>query len=68
MTNLGLNIKLFRVKAGLTQTQLAQKLKSNPSTVCHYENNRRIPRLLVLTRIAKIFKITIDELIKKTWD
>ncbi len=68
MTNLGLNIKLFRIKAGLTQAKLAKRIKSNTSTICLYENNRRIPRLPVLTRLSKTFKVSIDELIDKTWD
>ncbi len=45
-------IREMRKKAGLTQTQLAQKMGVTQGTITQYENGRRFPKLDTLTRIA----------------
>lgn len=68
MANLGLNIKLYRTMADLTQEELANKIGSDTATICRYENNERTPRLEMLKEMSKLFNITIDELVNKTWE
>ncbi len=68
MANLGLNIKLHRIMADLTQEELAKKIDTDTATICRYENNERTPRLEILKRMSELFNVTIDELVNKTWE
>ncbi len=53
--NLGERIKLVRVKAGLTQAELAKKLGITYPTVNKYERGHRIPDAALLSHMAKLF-------------
>jgi len=53
---LGKNIKLARVEADLTQTQLAQKVKAKQKSISRYETGASLPSLKTLIRIAKALK------------
>lgn len=53
-------IKQLRIKSGMTQTQLANKLKISPSTVGMYEQGRRKPDNKTLSKICKIFDASGD--------
>ena len=52
-----------RIKQGLTQQQLANKVGVDRTTVSKWELGKAIPRPPVLKRMAKIFNCTIDELL-----
>ena len=56
-------IKNLRVKAGMSQLQLAEKLNVSPSTVGMYEQGRRIPSIDILIQTAKTFGVSLDYLI-----
>ena len=60
---LGDNIRSFRIHSGLTQKELAKKLSISTSAVGMYEQNRRMPDLDTLQKLAQIFDISIDDLI-----
>ncbi len=53
---LGKKIKLARVEADLTQTQLAQKIKANQKSISRYETGASLPSLGTLVKIAKALK------------
>lgn len=57
------NLRYLRKKAGYTQAQLAEKLDIKRSLVGAYEEGRAEPKLSTLVNIAKLFSITLDELI-----
>ena len=46
-------MKKLRLKSGLTQAQLAEKLHVSPSTVGMYEQGRREPRKATLQQVCK---------------
>ncbi|CQR73349.1 HTH-type transcriptional regulator Xre [Sporomusa ovata DSM 2662] len=63
MSTLGINIRRFRDKFGLTQSQLGEKIGVAESTISLYESGKREPDLATLQNIANFFKVTIDHLL-----
>ncbi len=59
---IGENIKKYRQLNGLTQEELSKKLEIAPNTLSNYENGNREPSNDIISRIADIFNISIDEL------
>lgn len=60
---LGPRIAALRHSAGLSQAELAEKLKISPSAVGMYEQGRREPSLGTLATMAELFGVTIDFLV-----
>lgn len=61
---IGKNIKKLRLECKLTQAQLAEKLNCTAQSISAYENERREVDLATLERLADIFQVSIDELIR----
>lgn len=57
------NIRFLRKNAGYTQAQLAEQLDIKRSLVGAYEEGRAEPKLSTLVNIARLFNISLDELI-----
>lgn len=57
------NLYYLRVKAGLTQQELADKLGVTRSIVTRYELGSKTPPLATVTALAAIFECTVDELV-----
>lgn len=62
MPTLGEQLKALRVKRGMTQEQLAQKLNTTKAAISRYEKGQRQPKLEILTEIAMILDASPDEL------
>lgn len=62
MHTIGNKIKQLRLKIGLSQTQLAEKLGLSNQAVSKWETNFSQPDISLLPEIASIFGISIDEL------
>ena len=60
----GVYISLKRKEAGMTQTDFAQQLSVTRQAVSTYETGECFPDISIVIRIAKVFGITIDELVK----
>lgn len=58
-----MSIKEHRLKANLSQTDLAEKVGVGQSTVAMWESGIRKPRVKMLIKLSKVFSCTIDELI-----
>lgn len=58
----GNQIKEARIKIGLTQKEVSEKLNMPKSTYANYENNHREPSLDIVQRIAEVLDIPVDEL------
>ena len=54
----------LRVKAGLTQEQLAEKLKIDKSNVSHWENGASFPKRARLPKVADALGVTVAELLE----
>ncbi len=63
MTTVSKNIKFLRKAARLTQEQLAERIGIKRSLLGAYEEGRADPRLNNLLAIARIFEVTVDQLI-----
>lgn len=63
-TKIAENIKFYRKQLNMTQGELAEKLCSKKSLICNYERGYSTPDIYTLCRLAKIFDITLDELVE----
>ncbi|MGX4685598.1 helix-turn-helix domain-containing protein [Vagococcus sp. JNUCC 83] len=63
MLIIGKNIKTYRIKESLTQTELAEIVGVSKSSVSKWETNQTYPDIDLLPKLATIFGISIDELI-----
>lgn len=61
----GQNLKYLRKLRGWTQEEFANKLGIKRSLIGAYEEERAEPRLEVLETISDMFKVTLDELLRK---
>lgn len=59
------NLKYLRKLRGWTQEEFAQKLRIKRSLLGAYEEERAEPRIEVLEAVADIFKLTLDDLLRK---
>lgn len=57
------SLKQLRLSHNLSQTQLAKKLNVSPKTISNWENERNLPDIELVIKIARILDVTIDELI-----
>lgn len=55
----GEKIKALREKAGMTQTELAEKIGVSKAIISAYEKGIRNPSYKVLTSIAEIFGVSV---------
>ncbi|HMH33011.1 MAG TPA: helix-turn-helix domain-containing protein, partial [Puia sp.] len=59
------NLKYLRKLRGWTQEEFAAKLKIKRSLLGAYEEERAEPRIDVLETVGDIFKLSLDELLRK---
>jgi len=59
------NIKKLRLFKNLNQTEFAALFDLNRPTIGSYEEGRSEPKLLALQKIAKHYKLTIDDIVSK---
>jgi len=61
---LGLNIKLARMKKSLTQEQFAEKIDMSLSYVSKVEQGLTTPTALVVFKMAKVLGLSVEELFR----
>ena len=66
--SLGEKLLLIRMRLGLTQVQLIEKLNVKdeplyPTSISAYERGLREPPLIVLLKYARVYGCTVEELI-----
>jgi len=57
---MGARIAALRREAGMSQAQLAGRLRVSPSAVGMYEQGRREPSANTLVELAEIFSVSVD--------
>ncbi|MEN6353466.1 MAG: helix-turn-helix transcriptional regulator [Bacteroidales bacterium] len=57
-------IKELREQLGLTQQDLAEKVKVSRQTIISLENGKYNPSIFLAYKIAKVFNLTIEEIFK----
>lgn len=65
--NFGKRIKELRLKAGLTQKELADKLDITDASVGMWENNRAKPRLDKLNQLCELLDVPMFELLGENY-
>lgn len=60
--NIGHKIKEIRMQKGITQKELAQKLKTSQQNLAQYENGKRNPKIQTLTKIADALEVPLSSL------
>ena len=63
MVDFGTTLKELRMKSGLTQKQLADKLWLSKATVSYYEQSLRCPSPEILVKLSAVFHVTTDYLL-----
>ena len=58
-------LKMLRIEQGITQDELAGKLKINRNAISRYENGKRQPDYEILKKIADYFSVSIDYLLDR---
>lgn len=59
---LGKIMKHFRKKKNLTQEKLAEMVKVTPKYIQYIESGKRLPRIKLLSKIAKALDIKVKDL------
>jgi transcriptional regulator with XRE-family HTH domain len=59
-----IKLKEIRIKKKLTQNELSELSKVPQSSISDIENNKTIPSILTLTKIAKVLNVKIEDLIE----
>lgn len=62
--NLGNNLFQARKKAGLSQEEVAEKLCVSRQTISKWETDETIPDIYQSKKLAKLYKLSLDELIE----
>ena len=65
---IGYNIKFYREKAKLTQTELADKINKNIRTLQKYEKGDIAPTFSIIKKIAKILEVSPYDIIRNAKD
>lgn len=65
MSTANKNLKYLRKLRGWTQEEFAQKLRIKRSLLGAYEEERADPRIDILEVVGDMFKLTLDELLRK---
>lgn len=63
MDTVNRNVKFLRAKEGLTQREFAERVGLKQASVGAYEEGRATPPLNVLSQLARMFKVSLDNLI-----
>lgn len=58
-----LRLKQLRTKRGMSQSELGKIIGVSPSTIGMYEQERRLPEVPTLKRIASFFNVSVDYLL-----
>ncbi len=63
MVAFGTVLKELRLRSGMSQKQLAEKLGITKSVISYYEQSERTPSPGILVKIADVFHVTTDYLL-----
>lgn len=55
-------VKEYRVRAGLTQQQLADRVHVSSRTIISIEKEQYSPSLMLAYRMAEVFGVSVEEL------
>ena len=62
----GTKLKKLRQDSNMTQEELGKKINTSRSNIANYENDKNMPSVDILEKLAKIFNVSIDYLLGKS--
>lgn len=62
-----IRLREIRIKKGLTQKQLAEKISVSTKCISLWENGERNPNIVMLKKLAEIFHCSTDSLLDTGW-
>ncbi len=68
MKSLGEKLRILRQRQGLSQAQLSNMLGVNQTYIGKMERDEKTPNLAMLVKIADVFKICLDKLVRDELD
>lgn len=68
MKRFGEKLRTLRERNGITQRQLAEQLGFTNAYVSYLESGRKKPNVELVLKIADIFQVTTDELVRDHLD
>lgn len=63
-----MNLASARINAGLSQSEVARRIGVDQSSVSCWEAGKRMPRAIMLVKMAELYRCTIDELLGRSVD
>lgn len=60
---IGNNIRKMRKERHISQEELSKQLNIRRQTISSYERGKSIPDIYILIQMARIFQISLDELV-----
>ena len=60
-----LNLKLARIKAELSQSELAKKIGVQSFSISRYETGVQYPSIETLLKMSEVLKVSVDHLLGK---
>ena len=64
--SIGDNIRVLRIKAGMTQSRLAERLGVTDQAVSKWETGAASPDLSLIVPLTRLFGVTADALLAST--
>ena len=61
--NIGKRFKKYRLEQKLSQKEAADMIGIKPYQLANYETNRSEPSIQILKSIAKVYRVSIDDLV-----
>lgn len=58
-----ISLRAARVNAGLTQDEVAKEVKKSKNTIVSYEKGRSIPDIETGKALAKLYRMSVDDII-----
>ena len=65
---IGMNLKYFRKREGLSQEELAEKIEVSRQSVAKWESGETLPDIVKCRELANLFGTTIDNLINYSFE
>ena len=61
---IGKQLKDARIRSGLTQEQVAEKINMSRQTISNWENERFYPDIISVIELSNLYSISLDDLLK----
>ena len=61
---IGVKLKEARIKSGLTQENVAEKIQVSRQTISNWENEKSFPDIVNVIQLSDLYNISLDQLLK----